>query len=145
MNELRRRPPEIRVQSAGDSTVVTVTSAAPASVTELRRQAAEFAQRAGAAPRVVDDVALAVSEAVTNVVRHGYEADDEIGTVKLTLAAEDGWLDVTVCDRGHGFRSGNSPGLGLGLPIIAEVSAVLEISQGTSGTELLMRFPLSTA
>jgi serine/threonine-protein kinase RsbW len=115
--------------------------AEPASVPELRHRAAEFAATQGADRTVVDDVALAVSEAVTNAVKYADVADSE-GVVELTGALRAGWLEVTVRDRGEVFGHGSTDGLGLGLSIIARLCAELTIVQEGDGTEVRMRFPL---
>ncbi|HEY3492359.1 MAG TPA: ATP-binding protein [Solirubrobacterales bacterium] len=116
--------------------------AEPASVPELRHRAAEFATAQGAEQEVVDDVALAVSEAVTNAVKYANRAVAD-GVVELAGAQRDGWLEVTVRDRGEGFGKGSTDGLGLGLSIIARLCSELTIVQEGDGTEVRMRFPLS--
>lgn len=116
--------------------------AEPASVPELRHRAAEFATAQGAEQEVVDDVALAVSEAVTNAIKYANTADAD-GVVELAGAQRDGWLEVTVRDRGEGFGKGSTDGLGLGLSIIARLCSELTIVQEGDGTEVRMRFPLS--
>lgn len=76
---------------------------------------------------------------MTNAVRHAYESGEE-GDVELTMSMRDGLIQVLVSDEGHGFRPIASTGLGLGLPIIAELTAHLEISQRSKGTDVLMLF-----
>lgn len=118
-----------------------VVPAEPASVPQLRHRAAEFAADQGAEQAVVDDVALAVSEAVTNAVKYADAAGAE-GVVELSGAQRDGWLEVTVRDRGEGFGKGSTDGLGLGLTIIARLCSEVTIVQEGDGTEVRMRFPL---
>lgn len=115
--------------------------AEPASVPVLRHRAAQFAAGQGVDAPVVDDIALAVSEAVTNAVKYAKAADAE-GVVELAGAQRDGWLEVTVRDRGEGFGKGSTDGLGLGLSIIARLCSELTIVQEGDGTEVRMRFPL---
>ena len=115
--------------------------AEPASVPVLRHRAAEFAAEQGVDRPVVDDVALAVSEAVTNAVKYANTAEAE-GVVELAGAQREGWLEVTVRDRGEGFGKGSDDGLGLGLAIIARLCSELKIVQEGDGTEVRMRFPL---
>ena len=116
--------------------------AEPASVPELRHRAAQYAADQGVEPAVVDDVALAVSEAVTNAVKYARAAEAE-GVVELAGAQRGGWLELTVRDRGEGFGQGSTDGLGLGLSIIARLCSELTIVQEGDGTEVRMRFPLS--
>jgi anti-sigma regulatory factor (Ser/Thr protein kinase) len=112
----------------------------PEAVPVLRHAAADFAAEHGADRPLRGDIALAVSEAVTNAVKHsGVHAAESI---RLTATVGDRWLEIRVSDRGAGFGAGESDGLGLGLPTIARLSAQLTISQEGLGTELQMRFPL---
>ena len=115
--------------------------AEPASVTALRHRAADFASKSGADPEVVADVALAVSEAVTNAVKYAYEPGTE-GTVELTASVRNPWLEIRIRDSGTGFGQGSVDGLGLGLTIIARLCAEMTIVQEGTGTEVQMRFPL---
>lgn len=114
--------------------------AEPASVPAFRRRASQFAAQQGVGEDVVADVALAVSEAVTNAVK--YANAGAKGVVELSAGTSDGWLEVKVRDHGEGFGKGSSDGLGLGLAIIARLCADLKIVQEGDGTEVRMRFPL---
>ncbi|MBS1892214.1 MAG: ATP-binding protein [Actinobacteria bacterium] len=114
--------------------------AVPESVPILRHAAADFAAEHGADADLCGDIALAVSEAVTNAVKHSQAHVED--PVRLTVAVVGDWLEIRVIDRGAGFGLRDSDGLGLGLPTIARLAAQLTISQEGQGTELLMRFPL---
>lgn len=118
-----------------------VLPAEPASVPELRHRIAGFAEEHGVGSELVADVALAVSEAVTNAVKYADAAGAE-GVVEVAASREDDWLEVTVRDRGEGFGRGSTDGLGLGLTIIARLAGDLRIVQEGDGTEVRMRFPL---
>lgn len=115
--------------------------AEPASVPSFRHRASQFAAEQGIGRDVVADVALAVSEAVTNAVKYA-KVSGAAGVVELDAATNDGWLEVKVRDRGEAFGKGSSDGLGLGLSIIARLCADLKIVQEGEGTEVRMRFPL---
>lgn len=115
--------------------------AVPGAIPALRHEIAAFAARNGAGPRMVDDVALAVTEAATNAVKHAYGYAPR-GGVDVSISVEDDWLELAVRDRGLGFRADSSHGLGLGLEIIARVSAEMTIIQTPEGSEVRMRFPL---
>ncbi|HEU5251911.1 MAG TPA: ATP-binding protein [Solirubrobacterales bacterium] len=118
-----------------------VLPAEPASVPELRHRVTRFAKEHGLTSDLVADVALAVSEAVTNAVKYANAAEAE-GVVELLACRDDEWLEVTVRDRGEGFGNGSVDGLGLGLSIIARLAGELRIVQEGDGTEVRMRFPL---
>jgi serine/threonine-protein kinase RsbW len=93
-------------------------------------------------------VELAVSEAVTNVVVHAYRdagAEDEPGPVRVSVIVEDDAAWVTVADEGAGMAPRvDSPGLGMGLSLIAGSCDGLEIEQRHDGTRIHMRFALGT-
>lgn len=116
--------------------------AEPSSVPKLRRIASEFASEQGLGEDVVADVALAVSEAVTNAVMYADPSGGE-GVVELCAVRRSEWLEVRVRDRGAAFGRGSDDGLGLGLTIIARLAAELKIVQEGEGTEAWMRFPLA--
>jgi len=117
--------------------------ACPEHVGAARRAASVAAQRAGAENGVLDAVRLAVSEAVTNVVLHSYR---NTGRGEFTMAVEweDHLLRVTVRDHGCGMQPRmDSPGAGLGLPLIATLSDSFSVTEpADGGTELCMTFPL---
>ena len=91
-------------------------------------------------------VDLAVSEAVTNVVVHAYRdrgPEDEPGRVRIAVRIEDRAAWVVVADDGVGMAPRmDSPGLGMGLSLIASVCDGLEIEQRHDGTRVHMRFTL---
>lgn len=118
-----------------------VLPAEPASVPELRHRVTRFAKEHGLGAELVADIALAVSEAVTNAVKYAQTAGSK-SVVELSAAREDEWLEVTVRDRGEAFGKGSVDGLGLGLSIIARLAGDLRIVQEGDGTEVRMRFPL---
>src|SRR6476469_9371796 len=90
----------------------------PASVTELRRKAAAFAEEQGASKELTADVNLAVSEAATNAVKYGEETG-RTPSVGLLARVADGWLEFSITDTGERFGKGSNDGPGLGLAIIA--------------------------
>jgi serine/threonine-protein kinase RsbW len=93
----------------------------------------------------LDAIALAVSEAATNVVIHAYRDRSQPGTFTLGLDVDDGSLLVDVRDEGVGpGPRDDSPGLGFGLPIIANVTdAYALVPTDDGGTRVSMRFDLA--
>jgi anti-sigma regulatory factor (Ser/Thr protein kinase) len=123
-------------------TVLAELPAVPESIGALRRKAREAAERCGADDQVVADVTLAVSEAATNAVVHGYR-EAEPGTLALAAETVDGEMHLEVIDDGSGLvPRPDSPGLGLGLPVIARVTDRFEVCPGPRGhgTRLFMAF-----
>lgn len=102
------------------------------------------AQRAGAENSVLDAVRLAVSEAVSNVVVHSYRDSPRRGEFTVAIEWEDDLLHVTVRDQGCGMhRRPDSPGAGLGLPLIASLAETFSVAvPPEGGTEVSMTFPL---
>lgn len=127
-----------------DCLKLSVPAAAP-SVGQLRREATEYARQMGAVPAACDAVALAVSEAVANVVVHAY-ADARQGEVILEAKPDDSeHLLVLVCDAGRGMRPRtDSPGLGLGLSLMAQMADDFKVTDRPTdpGTMVAMRFSL---
>jgi serine/threonine-protein kinase RsbW/stage II sporulation protein AB (anti-sigma F factor) len=118
--------------------------ATPEHVRDARSRVTELAQRAGAPSDTLDSVRLAVSEAVGNAILHGYR-NGLRGQVTVVAEADEQRLKVVVRDEGCGMRPRpDSPGAGLGLPLIAEVAQSVSVSPGTEGrgTELCMTFGL---
>jgi serine/threonine-protein kinase RsbW len=117
--------------------------ARPEHVGAARRAASVAAARAGAENAVLDAVRLAVSEAVSNVVVHSYRGATR-GEFTMSVAWEDNRLQVTVRDHGCGMQPRmDSPGAGLGLPLIATLADSFSVSEPPDGgTELSMTFPL---
>ena len=116
--------------------------ATPAAIAPLRRAVAGLASGAGFATDRVDDVALAVSEILTNVVVHAYRGDRDAGLVELTAVACERGVEVTIADEGTGMRRrDDSPGLGLGLAMATMVADGVRVSPvRPSGTSVWLRF-----
>jgi anti-sigma regulatory factor (Ser/Thr protein kinase) len=93
--------------------------------------------------QTLSDIRLAVTEACTNVVVHAYPAEQD-GPLEVlaTLAGEQ--LTVIVRDEGKGIAPRpDSPGLGLGLPLIASLAESVALRRDESErTEVQMTFSL---
>ena len=120
--------------------------AVAASVSEARTAVTAFAQSAGATADALAAVSLAVSEAVTNAVLHAYLDRETPGTVEVRAHSENTSVIVVVADEGRGMLPRtDSPGLGLGLPLIAQMTQSLEVhDRDGGGTEIRMSFPLDS-
>jgi anti-sigma regulatory factor (Ser/Thr protein kinase) len=118
-------------------------AAQPRSVRLARHAIVALADRYGASPALLGSVALAVSEAATNVVQHAYPHRRVSGRLHYDADIEDGDLEIVIADDGDGVRSDHDrDGLGLGLHIIASVSDEFAVTARPVGLEVWMRFAL---
>jgi serine/threonine-protein kinase RsbW len=121
--------------------------AAAGNVAQARHWVTDFAEANGLSEPRLGDVRLAVSEAVSNAVVHAFRGFGESGTVIVAVAACEGeWIDVRVTDDGSGMAArDDSPGAGLGLPLIRHLADQFDYRSAPDGvgTELWMRFRLA--
>ncbi len=127
----RRRPHERRPARSG-------------SVASLRRSVVEFAAGGGATARQCEDVALAVSEALSNAVLHAYPDPSRPGMVAVDAWMSARWLHVVVSDEGVGMlpRAVPSGVPGRGLALIIRMTQRLEIEETGQGMRLRMTFAI---
>ncbi len=88
-----------------------------------------------------DAVALAVTEAVANAVRHAYPGGP--GEVRVVVSVVGDGVVVSVSDDGigvRGFTATQSPGVGLGLGLIRALADRVRIEPGSNGTLVEMVF-----
>lgn len=76
--------------------------AKPEYVGVIRLSLSGIANRMGFSYEVIEDLKVAISEAVTNVVSHAYE--DENGEVNIGFGIYSNRLEVMVADRGQSFN-----------------------------------------
>jgi serine/threonine-protein kinase RsbW len=114
-------------------------------VAVVRHAMGGFGDAVEVSDQVLADIKLAVTEACTNVVVHAYPSGE--GPLGIRASLDDGVVTVVVIDRGRGITPrADSPGLGLGLPLIATLADSLELGTGEAGeTEVRMTFRLNDA
>jgi anti-sigma regulatory factor (Ser/Thr protein kinase) len=114
-------------------------------VPSARHAVTAFAEREGFRGAALHDIALAVSEACTNVVLHAYRDEREPGTFEVEARLPGGELEITVSDTGIGMAPrDDSPGLGVGLPLIAELAGSFEVyADAKNGTTVVMHFAMA--
>jgi serine/threonine-protein kinase RsbW/stage II sporulation protein AB (anti-sigma F factor) len=127
------------------SALDAVYPAQPTRVAEIRRDVANIAAIFGADETALLRITLAVSEAATNAILHAYRGDAVEGDVRVLVSHADEFLDVSIRDAGVGMSPRHdSPGLGLGLGLMAHEAYQCEIkSSPTGGTEIVLRFELA--
>ncbi len=114
----------------------------PLGVRRLRGEMAGIAADCGMDADGVADVKLAVTEAATNAVMHAYP--EVTGELTVSAAIQGGELEIVIGDSGSGIvERHDSPGLGVGLSVIAAVAERLRIVSNPSGTQIHMTFRCS--
>ncbi len=111
--------------------VITLPAIA-GSLQELRSAVVEYAR---AFPGLdLDGIRLAVAEACTNAVVHGYADEAASGTIRVRAEMADEGFVVEVSDDGGGLRPRpDSPGMGLGLPLMARLTKALDVQYPDAG------------
>ena len=127
-------------QASGMRLILPVETAAASAARHAVRQ---FARMHGAAEATTADIALAVSEAVSNVIAHARDEASQAGAVILAAERDGDALRVLVRDHGV-TRHGAGLGSGLGLATIGQVAQSLEVRiDETGGAEMRMKFQLA--
>jgi serine/threonine-protein kinase RsbW/stage II sporulation protein AB (anti-sigma F factor) len=108
-----------------------------------RKAVRDFLRGVGVDSGALSDVLLAVSEVVTNCVVHAYRGQPG-GKVDLEARRNGHTLLLSVGDDGAGMAPRHdSPGLGLGLPLVGRVAQKVDITaQASGGTLVSMSFDL---
>ena len=134
----------LRAQPFGPAPVQVALPASATSLSVVRQALAGVGAAVGMGQHRLDDLKVAVTEACTNVVLHAY--GDCGGLIHVHAWPEDDRLVLLVRDEGVGMvprAQRHSPGLGLGLGMIATLAKDVSISSEPGrGTEVWMTFPL---
>ena len=102
----------------------------------VRQAVTGVAEARGVPDQRRDDMRIAVSEACTNVVMHAYPETRGIISVGL-WTDDDGGLVIRVTDSGRG----TSPGLGIGLQLMATLADDIHLSTPDGGgTQVVLTF-----
>ena len=112
-------------------------------VAVVRHAFGGFAEALSVDEQTLADIKLAVTEACTNVVIHAYE-EGHHGDLEVDASIDETRLTVVIRDNGRGIvPRPDSPGLGLGLPLIATLAETLELGRDPrENTEVRMTFLL---
>jgi serine/threonine-protein kinase RsbW len=128
---------------ADPAPVIVSVPAEPEAVSLVRQAVTGVADTLGMSAEARDDLRIAVTEAATNVVVHAYPQPP--GALRLELWPTSQALVVRITDHGCGIAprlERASPGLGLGLPLIAALAQQMSITanEDGSGTRVVMSF-----
>ena len=120
-----------------------IVEAAPSSLAVLRTVSAAFARSLGVDEESVEAVAVAVNEAASNSLVHGYR-EDEHGTLRLAASLAGRKLAITLSDDGVGDQAGTREGdeVGRGFPLMRALADGVDVSRGERGTRVRLTFPL---
>jgi anti-sigma regulatory factor (Ser/Thr protein kinase) len=128
---------------AGRSRLEISMAAEPSSVRLVRSEIMRwFHDLRDGDDNLAASIAVAVSEAVGNVVRHAYPGHGS-GRVEVEAQLAGGAIVVSVSDGGTGMtaRVGREHN-GMGLPVIGRVADGVTVVSDDGGTRLTMRFEL---
>lgn len=121
-------------------------AAKPENLAVIRQALAGYADAMGFDTNAIADLKTVVTEACMNVVVHAYP-DDAVGPLEISAEPDEDGLEISVRDRGSGFRPRpadvQDSGLRLGLPLIATLSDEFEVRGGDRGTEVRVKLRFS--
>jgi anti-sigma regulatory factor (Ser/Thr protein kinase) len=129
-----------RVSVADPGRLFERLPACPQSIGPLRRAVVQFASGCGASDRQCEDIAVAVSEAMNNVVEHAYVGRETPGIVAVEASGHGSVLVVVVCDEGIGIRARDIRGVGIGLQLIFRLTERVEFVDTMAGARVSMTF-----
>jgi anti-sigma regulatory factor (Ser/Thr protein kinase) len=113
----------------------------PFHVRRARRAAIQWASGTGLSMERVDDVALAVNEALTNSVQHAYPGAR--GPVWLDGHVAVGQVRMVVTDHGHWRPSGGRHHHGRGLRLVHALADHAHLERGDDATTITMVWNLT--
>jgi serine/threonine-protein kinase RsbW len=119
---------------AGASSTVLQVSAALENLRAIRRFVDEEAHRAGFAGQRIDDLVLAVDEAATNIVMHGYrDRADTVGAViEVEVVFREPVLSVCLRDQAPPFDP-------TAVPVVDKLPPLTERGPGGLGIFLIRK------
>jgi anti-sigma regulatory factor (Ser/Thr protein kinase) len=131
--------------AAGRSRLEISMAAEPGSVRLVRTEIMRwFHELRHGDDSLAASIAVAVSEAVGNVVRHAYPGEGT-GRVEVEAQLEENTIVVSVSDGGTGMTGRTGRGRnGMGLPVIGRLADGVTVVSDNGGTRLSMRFALSS-
>lgn len=119
----------------------------------VRASAAELGSTMGFSPERIEDLKLAVSEAVTNAIEHGgAQGAPGAASVEVVFELDQEKLEIEIIDRGPGVPAFNAErrvvdeehldaGMlrGFGMYLISELVDQYEVQSSNQGTRLILR------
>jgi serine/threonine-protein kinase RsbW len=122
-------PDPLRVRTAAHGSQVRV----------VRRLLSQWLHSDHMDPDLVDDLVMAVSEALENCCDHAFAGATISGTMTLTAQTSDATLTITVADDGCWQEAPAEPGIrGRGLAMMRALVDDVVVESGPQGTHLAL-------
>ncbi len=102
---------------------------------ELRTRVARWLENTGIATDVVPDIVIALNEAASNSMLHGYASVPERGHVRVSLAIDEHEVTAVVFDDGE-WRERRDHHDGRGLDLMAALMTDVRVEQTGAGTRV---------
>jgi anti-sigma regulatory factor (Ser/Thr protein kinase) len=125
------------VTAAGPSRFLCRLFADPAHLRPARQAIVHWARDIGLGPEIVEDLALAVGEALSNSIEHGYRVVD--GHIEVDGRCTERELRVAVIDHGQWRTPTSRAGSrGRGISMIHALADEARVEQWETGTTVTM-------
>ncbi|GAB3586860.1 SpoIIE family protein phosphatase [Amycolatopsis endophytica] len=112
--------------------------AEPSSLVDMRRELRRWLAESNVPDEPAADVILAVDEACTNSIEHGYAGRPD-GLLTLTAAVGEDGLEIVITDDGTWRTPPSDPGIrGRGVGLMRALMTEVEISPGDDGSRVRM-------
>lgn len=133
----------MRPQRAATDWFDLAVEASPLNARQLRARFQQWLQTRGAPAALVDDLTLAVYEALANVVEHAYPPDYLQPMMRLQARVDHHQVLVTISDHGRWRTPPPEPGYrGRGLIMMRSLTTELDVHHTHEGTTVQMCAPL---
>lgn len=117
--------------------------ATPHNARQLRARFQQWLQTLGAPTALVDDLTLAIYEALANVVEHAYPSDHPDPLMHLHAQLQRHQVLIIISDHGRWRTPPTHPGYrGRGLTMMRSLSTELHLNPSPEGTTVQLRAPL---
>ena len=141
----RATPPgsPVSAEVISPDVLIREVAASHQQVTIVRHALAAWIRTPGLPAATAQDVLLAATAAMANVVDHAYPHDPD-GTLILTATSEPEHLTVAVTDTGQWNDTPSRPGRGRGIAIMRAMASETAIITSSTGTTVRLTWPRTT-
>lgn len=121
-----------------------VTGATAHDARHLRMRCEYWLQQIGAPPGLVNDLVLAIYEALANAVEHAYEPGHRRAVIRLCARAAGSDILIWVCDEGRWRATGQGEHRGRGLTLMHRLVGDTRVESGPRGTTVRLHARLTS-